>query len=55
MQDVPYWRENAELAKLLAVMRARVTSDSPKTNIELRERIELPPSHEPEIGEAFGL
>jgi hypothetical protein len=55
VEDVPYWRENAGIAKLLAVRRNSVSSKRPKTNIGPGECIELPPSHESETGEVVGL
>jgi hypothetical protein len=39
VQDVPYWRENAGIAKLLAVNTNSVSSKRLSKNMMLRERI----------------
>jgi hypothetical protein len=39
VQDVPYWREKAGIAKLLAVKRKIVSSKRLNTNMGPRERI----------------
>jgi hypothetical protein len=39
VQDVPYWRENAGIAKLLAVKTNSVSSKRLSKNMMLRERI----------------